>query len=87
MEDSAAARLLSRGIALTCVAAAATAAHRLITPNFPASWENTGNFAYFACWEQQRVQNIGRITVCYERIPGALEQGNFGSHQGIELGN
>jgi hypothetical protein len=35
----------------------------------------------------QRVQNIGRITVCYERIPGALEQGNFGSHQGIELGN
>jgi hypothetical protein len=21
------------------------------------------------------------------RIPGALEQGNFGSHQGIELGN
>jgi len=32
-------------------------------------------------------QNIGRITVCYERIPGALEQGNFGSHQGIELGN
>jgi hypothetical protein len=33
------------------------------------------------------VQNIERITICYERIPGALEQGNFGSHQGIELGN
>jgi hypothetical protein len=28
----------------------------------------------------------GRITLFYERIPGALEQGNFGSHQGIELG-
>ena len=25
--------------------------------------------------------------MCYERIPDALEQGNFGSHQGIELGN
>jgi hypothetical protein len=35
----------------------------------------------------QKVQNIGGITVRYERIPGALEQGNFGSHQGIELGN
>jgi hypothetical protein len=23
----------------------------------------------------------------YERIPGAREQGNFGCHQGIELGN
>ena len=33
------------------------------------------------------MQNIGRITMPYERIPGALEQGNFGSHQGIELGN
>jgi len=32
----------------------ATAAHRLITPNFPASWENTGNFAYFASWEQPK---------------------------------
>jgi hypothetical protein len=31
--------------------------------------------------------NIGRITMSYERISGALEQGNFGSHQGIELGN
>jgi hypothetical protein len=31
-----------------------TAAHRLITPNFPASWENTGNFAYFACWKQPK---------------------------------
>jgi hypothetical protein len=34
----------------------------------------------------QMVQNIGRITISYERIPRALEQGNFGSHQGIELG-
>jgi hypothetical protein len=33
------------------------------------------------------VQNIGRITRPYEKIPGALEQGKFGSHQGIELGN
>ena len=33
------------------------------------------------------MQNVGRITMSYERIPGALEQGNFGSHQGIELGN
>jgi hypothetical protein len=33
------------------------------------------------------VQNIETITIPYERIPGALEQGNFGSHQGIELGN
>jgi hypothetical protein len=33
------------------------------------------------------VQNIGTITICYERIPGALEQGNFGSHQGSELEN
>jgi hypothetical protein len=40
------------------------------------------------------VQNSGRITMSYERItmsyeriPDALEQGNFGSHQGIELGN
>jgi len=33
------------------------------------------------------VQNIGRITISYEIIPGALEQGNLGSHQGIELGN
>ena len=32
-------------------------------------------------------QNIANITMPYERIPGALEQGNFGSHQGIELGN
>jgi hypothetical protein len=23
----------------------------------------------------------------YEKIPSALEQGTFGSHQGIELGN
>jgi hypothetical protein len=33
------------------------------------------------------VQNIVRITIPYERIPGACEQGNFGSHQGIELRN
>ena len=33
------------------------------------------------------VQNIGRITMSYGRISDALEQGNFGSHQGIELGN
>ena len=33
------------------------------------------------------VQNIGGITMSYEGISGALEQGNFGSHQGIELGN
>ena len=32
-------------------------------------------------------QNIGRITIPERRILGALEQGNFGSHQGIELGN
>jgi len=53
---------------------------------FPASRENTGNFGYFACWGQQMVPNIGKITMPYERIPGALEQGNVGSHQGIELG-
>ena len=35
----------------------------------------------------QRVQNIGSITMCCERIPGAVEQGNFRSHQGTELGN
>jgi hypothetical protein len=35
----------------------------------------------------QMAQNIVRITIPYEKIPGALEQGNFGSHQGIELGN
>jgi hypothetical protein len=29
-------------------------AHRLIAPNFPASWENAGNFAYFAGWEQPK---------------------------------
>jgi hypothetical protein len=34
----------------------------------------------------QRVQNTETITISHERIPGALEQGNFGSHQGIELG-
>ena len=33
------------------------------------------------------MQNTETITISYERIPGALEQGNFGSHQGIELGN
>ena len=33
------------------------------------------------------VKNIGRITMSYGRISDALEQGNFGSHQGIELGN
>ena len=33
------------------------------------------------------VPNIGRITMPYGRIPSALEQGNVGSHQGIELGN
>jgi hypothetical protein len=35
----------------------------------------------------QMVQNIGRITMPYNKIPGTLEQGNFGSHQGIERGN
>ena len=55
--------------------------------NFPASWENTGNFAYFASWDQSKSQNTPKITMCYERIPGALEQGSFASHQGIELGN
>jgi hypothetical protein len=35
----------------------------------------------------QMAQNIVRITIPYEKISGALEQGNFGSHQGIELGN
>ena len=35
----------------------------------------------------QMVQNIGKITMSYEKIPDTLEQGNFGSHQGIELGN
>jgi hypothetical protein len=35
----------------------------------------------------QMVQNIDRITMDYEKIPCAREQGNFGSHQGIELGN
>jgi hypothetical protein len=30
------------------------------------------------------VPNIGKITMPHERIPGALEQGNVGSHQGIE---
>ena len=33
------------------------------------------------------VQNIGRITMSYEKIPGDPEQEKFGSHQGIELGN
>ena len=54
---------------------------------FPASRENTGNFAYFACWEQPKGAEYRRDNSAYERIPGALEQGNFGSHQGIELGN
>ena len=54
---------------------------------FRASRENTGNFAYSPVGSSQMVQNIGRITMSYEKILGALEQGNFGSHQGIELGN
>jgi hypothetical protein len=33
------------------------------------------------------VENIVRITMSYNKIPGTLEQGNFGFHQGIELGN
>ena len=33
------------------------------------------------------VQNVSTIAIIYDQIPGALEQGNFGSHQGIELGN
>jgi hypothetical protein len=57
------------------------------TSNFPASWENTGDFAYFASWDQSKSQNIPKITMCYERIPDALEQGSFAFHQGIELGN
>ena len=35
----------------------------------------------------QMVQNIGRITMSYEKIPGDPEQEKFGSHQGIELRN
>ena len=46
-----------------------------------------GILPIFASWDQSKVQNSPKITMCYERIPGALEQGNFGSHQGIELGN
>ena len=33
------------------------------------------------------VQNASTVAIIYEKIPDALEQGNFGSHQGIELGN
>jgi len=35
----------------------------------------------------QIVQNIAIATTAYEITIGALEQGNFGSYQGIELGN
>jgi hypothetical protein len=46
-----------------------------------------GNLPISPAESSQMVQNIERITIPYERTPGALEQGNLGSHQGIELGN
>jgi hypothetical protein len=52
----------------------------------PASRKDTGNFAYFACWEQpngaeyRKNNNLSRENSRHPRT------GKFGSHQGIELG-
>jgi hypothetical protein len=46
-------------------------------PNFPVSWENTGNLLSRPSCGPQEARNSGAILRPYEKIPYALEQGIY----------